>query len=156
MMTCDAAIRVATPLGPITLLAHGEALVAARFDAAPVDLPDSPVCREAARQLQAWFAGRRQRFELPLAPQGTPFQQAVWAQLAALGPGETLSYAQLAGALGRPRAARAVGAAVARNPLAILIPCHRVLGAGGTLTGYAWGLERKRALLRREGVDAAA
>ncbi|TSE24603.1 Bifunctional transcriptional activator/DNA repair enzyme Ada [Tepidimonas sediminis] len=92
----------------------------------------------------------------PLAPRGTPFQQRVWAELRAIPPGATATYGALATRLGQPRAARAVAAACAANPIAVLVPCHRVVGADGALTGYRWGLERKRALLRREGARAAA
>ena len=114
--------------------------------------PRHPVLREAMAQLAAWFTGERTRFELPLDLQaGTPFQQDVWTALLAIPRGGTTSYAELARRLGRPKAARAVGAAVGRNPISIVVPCHRVLGTGGSLTGYAGGLERKTALLRLEG-----
>ena len=95
--------------------------------------------------------GRRKVFDLPLAPEGTPFQQEVWALLRTIPYGSTLSYGQVAAALGRPRAARAVGLANNRNPIPIIIPCHRVVGSGGQLTGYAGGLGRKRFLLELEG-----
>lgn len=111
-----------------------------------------PVLVQAVAQLQAYFAGERERFELPLDLQGgTPFQQSVWQALLAIPAGGTTSYAELGRRLGRPLAARAVGAAVGRNPVSIVVPCHRVLGTGGALTGYAGGLERKTALLRLEG-----
>ncbi|MBL0390709.1 methylated-DNA--[protein]-cysteine S-methyltransferase [Ramlibacter monticola] len=114
--------------------------------------PQHPVLREAIAQLAAWFAGGRSRFELPLDLQaGTPFQQDVWKALLAIPRGGTTSYAELARRVGRPSAARAVGAAVGRNPLSVVVPCHRVVGSGGGLTGYAGGLERKTALLRLEG-----
>jgi methylated-DNA-[protein]-cysteine S-methyltransferase len=114
-----------------------------------------PVLREAVTQLREWFAGGRAQFELPLDLQGgTPFQQSVWAALCAIPHGATTSYAALARQLGRPQAARAIGAAVGRNPLSIVVPCHRVVGTGGALTGYAGGLERKTALLRLEGTLA--
>ena len=106
----------------------------------------------AAAQLADYFGGRRTRFELPLdLAWGTPFQQSVWQALLAIPSGRSSSYAALGRALGRPQAARAVGAAVGRNPLSIVVPCHRVLGAAGGLTGYAGGLERKTALLKLEG-----
>lgn len=104
----------------------------------------------AHSQLSAYFAGELREFDLPLAPAGTPFQLAVWSALRAIPYGETASYGQLAAAVGRPAAARAVGAANGRNPLAIVVPCHRVIGAAGALTGYAGGVERKRALLELE------
>ena len=106
---------------------------------------------EAVRQLGAYFAGERTAFELPLAPSGTPFQRAVWAALGNVRYGETESYGALARRLGRPRGAQAVGRANGQNPIAVIVPCHRVVGADGALVGYAGGLERKRALLRLEG-----
>jgi methylated-DNA-[protein]-cysteine S-methyltransferase len=109
-----------------------------------------PLLREAAAQLTAWHAGQRQTFDLPLAPLGTPFQQSVWAALARIGHGQTRTYGEVAALLGRPSAARAVGAATGRNPLSIIIPCHRLVGRDGTLTGYAGGLDRKRTLLAFE------
>jgi methylated-DNA-[protein]-cysteine S-methyltransferase len=115
--------------------------------------PDHPVLLAAIAQLADYFAGRRTTFELPLDLQaGTPFQQSVWAALQAIPRGGTTSYGELARQLGRPQAARAIGAAVGRNPVSIVVPCHRVVGTGGSLTGYAGGLERKTALLRLEGV----
>lgn len=114
-----------------------------------------PVLVEAVAQLRAYFAGARTAFELPLDLQhGTAFQQSVWQALLAIPTGGTTSYAELGRRLGRPQAARAVGAAVGRNPISIVVPCHRVLGTGGSLTGYAGGLERKTALLRLEGALA--
>lgn len=161
---CD----VTTPLGPITLAASARGLAGAWFhdqrhrptalSAQPVPWPRDehhPLLREAARQLHAYFAGERQGFTLALdLSAGTPFQQAVWRALQALGHGQTTNYAALAHALGQPRAVRAVGGAVGRNPLSVVIPCHRVLGAGGALTGYAGGLARKQALLALEGAWA--
>lgn len=110
---------------------------------------------EAARQLAAYFARTRASFELPLAPHGTAFQRAVWSELRAIPAGATRSYAQIAAAVGRPTAVRAVGQAVGRNPLSIVVPCHRVIGSDGSLTGYAGGLDRKRWLLAREGAAVA-
>jgi methylated-DNA-[protein]-cysteine S-methyltransferase len=106
--------------------------------------------------LLAYLDGRLDRLDLPLAPEGTAFQQQVWSQLMRLAHGQTTHYGALASALARPRAARAVGAAVGRNPLWVFIPCHRVIGRDGALTGYAGGLERKRALLMLEGAHAGA
>jgi methylated-DNA-[protein]-cysteine S-methyltransferase len=102
------------------------------------------------RQLEEYFAGERRDFELELAPRGTPFQLSVWRQLCAIPYGETASYGEIAGAVGQPGAARAVGGANNRNPIAIVIPCHRVIGANGTLTGYGGGLPRKQRLLSLE------
>ena len=108
---------------------------------------------ETCRQLEQYFAGRRQRFELALAPQGTDFQRAVWQALHAIPFGQTSSYSALAGQIGRPTAMRAVGAANGANPSAVIIPCHRVIGRDGSLTGYAGGLSRKALLLKLEGAQ---
>jgi len=102
-------------------------------------------------QLEEYFSGKRQQFDLPLAPQGTPFQQEVWHTLATIPYGETISYAQLAQRVGKPTAMRAVGAANGRNPLPIVLPCHRVIGADGSLTGFGGGLPTKQFLLELEG-----
>jgi methylated-DNA-[protein]-cysteine S-methyltransferase len=107
--------------------------------------------RDALLQLKGYFAGKVRRFELPLAPEGTAFQQEVWRALQTIPYGETLSYGGLARQIGRPTAVRAVGAANGRNPIAIIIPCHRVIGTGGSLTGFGGGLSTKRKLLALEG-----
>ncbi|MCC6407393.1 MAG: methylated-DNA--[protein]-cysteine S-methyltransferase [Planctomycetes bacterium] len=112
------------------------------------DLP--PELARVRDELAAYFAGERESFDLELSPRGTPFQRAVWQALCAIPFGETRSYAELARRIGRPKAVRAVGAANGANPWAIVVPCHRVIGADGSLTGYAGGLERKRELLARE------
>lgn len=152
-----------SPLGPMLLAATDRGLAGVWFvgqrhgpDCSGWrEEPDHPVLREAIAQLADYYAGRRTGFDLPLDLQaGTPFQQSVWAALQAIPPGGTTSYAELARRLGRPQAARAIGAAVGRNPVSIVVPCHRVLGTGGALTGYAGGLERKTALLRLEGALA--
>lgn len=110
-----------------------------------------------AGQLAEYFAGTRANFDLPLAPRGTPFQLAVWAELTRIPCGSTVSYGEVAAALGKsPVASRAVGLANGRNPISIIVPCHRVIGADGSLTGYGWGVERKEWLLRHEGVYRAA
>lgn len=113
---------------------------------------ETAVLKAAAEQLQAYFAGQRQGFDLPLAPAGTAFQQQVWDTLCTVSPGSTTTYARIARSTGRDRAFQAVGAAVGRNPISVIIPCHRALGSNGSLTGYAGGLERKRWLLAHEGV----
>ena len=113
--------------------------------------PDFPVLRRAEEQLRAYFEGRRRSFSLPLAPLGTPFQRKVWAALQEIPYGETISYSELANRVGRPAAIRAAGAANGKNPISIVIPCHRVLGKDGSLTGYGGGLEKKGALLELEG-----
>lgn len=108
---------------------------------------------QVCRQLDEYFGGRRQRFELPLAPQGTTFQQAVWQALLQIPFGQTRCYSALAAEIERPKAVRAVGAANRANPIAIIIPCHRVIGRDGSLTGYAGGLPRKALLLKLEGAQ---
>jgi methylated-DNA-[protein]-cysteine S-methyltransferase len=113
-------------------------------------------CRGVGGQLAEYFAGRRRDFDLPLAPRGTAFQRAVWSELARVPYGRTISYGELADRVGRAGASRAVGGANNKNPLPIVVPCHRVIGADGSLTGYGGGLERKRALLALEGVRLPA
>jgi methylated-DNA-[protein]-cysteine S-methyltransferase len=154
--------RIETPLGALTLAATARGLALAWFDAqahrtesidAPV-APEHPVLAQAEREFGEYFAGARRAFDVPLDPQGTDFQHAVWALLRGIPLGALSSYGDIAQRLGRPRAARAVGAAVGRNPLSIIVPCHRVLGRDGSLTGYAGGLPRKQALLQHERVLA--
>ena len=144
-----------TPLGELRLIGDGEALSAVqlpglhRRNAQWID--DEAPFAEAAAQLEQYFAGERREFELALAPRGgSGFERAVWEQIAAIPYGETESYGAIARALGRPDRARAVGAATGRNPLAIIVPCHRVIGSDGSLTGYAGGLPAKRSLLELE------
>jgi methylated-DNA-[protein]-cysteine S-methyltransferase len=162
-MTPLACIDYVSPLGPMLLAASGEGLAGAWFRGqqhAPQRThdwqrePTHPVLREAVAQLAAYFSGQRHAFDLSLDWRlGTPFQQSVWRALLGIPRGETRTYSALGLALGRPTAARAVGAAVGRNPLSVIVPCHRVLGRDGSLTGYAGGLDRKTALLRLEGID---
>ena len=156
---------LSSPLGPLTLVGtpdglSGLYLSEQRFSPrlAPAWRRNAEPFMEVAQQLEAYFAGERRAFDVSLAPAGTPFQRAVWQHLTAIGYGETLSYTALATRVGNGRAARAVAQAVGRNPLSIIVPCHRVLGAGGALTGYAGGVERKRWLLQHEadGVAGAA
>ena len=111
---------------------------------------DDSAFTTARRQLEEYFAGDRREFDLPVAPPGTPFQQLVWAELRRIGYGETTTYAELAARIGRPTAIRAAGAANGANPVSIIIPCHRVIGSNGSLTGYGGGLEAKRFLLELE------
>ncbi|WP_412068924.1 methylated-DNA--[protein]-cysteine S-methyltransferase [Rubrivirga sp. IMCC43871] len=146
-----------TPLGPLTLASDGAALTAATFDpdrlgpeAEDIHGGADTVLDVASAQLAAYFAGEAVAFDVPLALGGTPFQERVWAALCAIPHGETLSYGALAARLGMPGAAQAVGAANGQNPAAVVVPCHRVVGADGALVGYAGGLERKRALLALE------
>jgi methylated-DNA-[protein]-cysteine S-methyltransferase len=152
--------RYVSPLGTMIIAATSRGLAGVWFEGQR-HLPDTsqwphqpqqPVLRTAVAQLGEYFAGRRATFDLPLDLQGgTVFQQSVWQALLAIPRGGTTSYASLSRRIGQPSAARAVGAAVGRNPLSIVVPCHRVLGADGSLTGYAGGLERKSALLQLEG-----
>jgi methylated-DNA-[protein]-cysteine S-methyltransferase len=114
------------------------------------DARHAPI-RQAKRELAEYFGGRRRRFSVKLAPQGTPFQRAVWKAIAQVGFGRTIAYAELARRAGRPGSARAAGAATGRNPIGIIVPCHRIVGSNGSLTGYAGGLAKKRALLALEG-----
>jgi len=146
-------LSIESPVGPLLLVAGADGLTTVSFERrAPgaALAPGHPLLQRAAAQLREYFEGKRQEFELPLAAAGTPFQRAVWKELGTIGFGATCSYAELARSLGRPQAARAVGAANGQNPLAIVVPCHRVVGADGALTGYAGGLERKRWLLDHE------
>jgi O-6-methylguanine DNA methyltransferase len=114
--------------------------------------PDAAPFRALEQQLREFLAGTRRDFDLPLGPRGTPFQLRVWEQIARIPFGETITYTELASRAGAPDAMRAAGAATGRNPLSIVVPCHRVVGSDGTLTGYAGGLDRKRRLLELEGV----
>jgi methylated-DNA-[protein]-cysteine S-methyltransferase len=150
-------LTLESPIGTLTVAAGATALHAIEFAHNRHPQPradwvrgDTALLRQAADQLRAYFAGQRRHFELPLAPQGTEFQRAAWQALAAIPFGETRSYAQQAAALGKPAATRAVGAANGRNPLPIVLPCHRVIGANGALTGFGGGIEVKRWLLAHE------
>ena len=146
---------IATPLGPMRLVTDGTAILALEFDAPAVDAKPlsaaaGSIAHAVTQHLDAYFLRRQVELPIPMAPSGTPFQREVWSALRGIPHGETVSYAEIARRVGRPAAVRAVGAANGRNPIAILIPCHRVIGANGTLTGYAGGLDRKRALLLLE------
>jgi len=146
-------ITLPSPIGMLRLFAHADELVGVYLpDQAAPKAPHfaSPVLSAAAAQLVEYFVGRRRAFDIPLAPQGTGFQQLVWRALAAIPYGETRSYGLLARSIGRPSASRAVGAANGKNPISIIIPCHRVIAASGELTGYAGGLVAKRWLLEHE------
>ena len=146
--------RLATPIGGLLVVDADDGLRAVWFDAGrrrrsvdPAWRPADPEAIEAARQLAAYFAGTRRTFDLRLAPLGTPFQRRVWAAVAAIPYGRTSSYGAIAAGIGAPAAVRAVGAANGRNPWPIVVPCHRVIGGNGSLTGYGGGLPIKRALL---------
>jgi methylated-DNA-[protein]-cysteine S-methyltransferase len=143
---------VETPIGRLLLVRNEAALTNVDFvDGRSEARSADALLLDAAAQLQAYFAGELERFELPLSPRGTEFQRRVWSAVAAIPYGTTTTYSAIAARLGMPAACRAVGAANGRNPLAIVVPCHRVIGASGALTGYGGGLHRKRALLELEG-----
>lgn len=150
----------ASPLGELLLAASDTGVTdvhvrAGRYvPAIPPDwvqAPRNPLLGQLRRELDAYFGGRLRRFGVALDPRGTDFQKRAWAALAAIPYGETRSYGQQARAIGRPRAARAVGAANGRNPIGIIVPCHRVIGADGAMTGYAGGMDCKVFLLKLEG-----
>jgi methylated-DNA-[protein]-cysteine S-methyltransferase len=154
---------VASPIGPLTLVAAGGALAGVYMDAqrhlpdtvaqaapASQDGPDAAPLAAAARQLAEYFAGQRTEFDLPLEMAGTDFQRRVWAALRQIPYGETVSYGELARGIGKASASRAVGLANGKNPFAVVVPCHRVVGSDGSLTGYGGGLDRKRFLLALE------
>jgi methylated-DNA-[protein]-cysteine S-methyltransferase len=157
--------RFESPLGILIAAATDQGLAGVWFEGQrhlPTELTgaavwpaddDHPVLQRAVKQLQEYFAGTRTTFDLPLdLSYGTAFQQSVWLALLAIAPGDTASYGEISQRIGNPAAVRAVGAAVGRNPISIIVPCHRVMGADGSLTGYAGGLDRKTALLTLEGV----
>ena len=142
-----------TPVGPMALECQGEALTALYLPCRPMEPAgaETPLLRRGREELLEYFQGKRRSFDLPLAPNGTLFQQKVWNELAKIPYGTVTTYGQLAARVGRPGACRAVGQANHRNPLPIFLPCHRVVGANGALTGYAGGLDLKRFLLQLEG-----
>lgn len=157
-------ITLPSPVGQLKLVANGSRLAAIlwendqpnRVHLGPMsEAPDNPVLINTARQLEEYFAGTRNSFDLELDFVGTDFQKQVWAALLTIPFGETRTYSQIAEQIGNPSAVRAVGAANGRNPISIVAPCHRVIGASGKLTGFAGGLEAKERLLRLEGGDWA-
>lgn len=151
--------HVDSPVGPLLLAGNDDGLQLIEFHAPRHPMPrgeqwregDHPVLQRAQTQLQEYFAGRRRDFDLPLAPRGTEFQRQVWWELANIPFGGMISYAELALRVRRPTATRAVGAANGRNPIPIVLPCHRVIGADGSLTGFGGGLPTKQFLLQLEG-----
>ena len=159
---------VPSPLGPIVIAATDQSLAGLWFAEnqrhSPVELTGPaawledaghPVLQQASQQLGDYFAGRRSQFDLPLDLRcGTAFQQSVWQALLDIPQGEVTSYGEVSRRIGKPAAVRAVGCAIGRNPISIIVPCHRVTGSSGALTGYAGGLDRKTALLRLEGALA--
>jgi len=151
---------VASPIGSLKLVASDKGLVAVLWEndnprrvrlSELVECSEHPILVRTQKELDEYFAGKRDAFTVPLDMRGTPFQKQVWEALLGIPFGETRTYGQLANQLGNPKATRAVGAANGRNPLAILVPCHRVIGFSGKLTGFAGGLEAKAHLLRLEG-----
>jgi len=165
--TSIAYTRTDSPVGPVWIATTGRGICAvglgveqperflawqARHIGPAAPRADSAALTIAVTQLREYFSRIRHRFDLPLDVRGTAFQQEVWAEIAHIPYGATTTYGEIARRIGRPRAARAVGAATGANPIPILIPCHRVIGAGGSLTGYGGGLDVKAALLRLEGV----
>jgi methylated-DNA-[protein]-cysteine S-methyltransferase len=155
--------RIDTPLGPLTAAATEEGLAGLWFDdqghhPGPLDAPENAAQRwlaQARDELAAYWAGEA-RFSVALDLQGTPFQRAVWQASLAIAPGDTSTYGNVAACAGAPAAVRAAGGAIGRNPVSIIVPCHRVIGRDGSLTGYDGGLHRKRALLQLEGVQMPA
>jgi methylated-DNA-[protein]-cysteine S-methyltransferase len=146
-----------SPVGELLLMSNGEALVGLHMELQRYPVQRDPSWRRddralqpVRRQLEAYFAGELTDFDVPLAAAGTPFQRRVWEELRRIPYGETWSYGELARRLGDPKACRAVGLANGRNPIGIVVPCHRVIGANGALTGYGGGIERKRWLLAHE------
>ena len=148
-----------SPVGALRLVASDAGLVAILWEndkpgrvrfGLTIEQPDHPILAETTRQLRAYFAGDLSAFDLPLDARGTDFQKSVWAELSHIPFGETRSYGELARAIGRPSASRAVGADNGRNPISIVVPCHRVIGTNGALTGFAGGLDAKRTLLALE------
>jgi methylated-DNA-[protein]-cysteine S-methyltransferase len=148
-----------SPLGELTLTAEDGLLTGLFLPGEEIEPPAGAVRDDGAfatvrRQLEEYFAGARDAFDLPVGPPGTPFQQRVWDELARIPYGQTITYAELATRIGRPTAVRAAGAANGANPVSIVIPCHRVIGSSGALTGYSGGLDAKRFLLELERADA--
>ncbi len=148
---------IVSPIGLLTLAGDGEILTDLRMEDQTHEPPgrdgwasDATAFPDVVEQLEAYFAGERVEFDIDLRFDGTPFQELVWSALREIPYGETVSYGELAEQIGRPGAARAVGLANGRNPIAIIVPCHRVIGADGSLTGYGGGLDRKRILLDLE------
>jgi methylated-DNA-[protein]-cysteine S-methyltransferase len=160
MKTLLKCLRVSTPLGGFHLVGQGTHLVGAYFDnqrffprnaATWADGTEDALLLCAAEEVNAFFRGTLAAFDVPLAPSGTAFQQKVWSALLGIPQGRVATYGEIAHSLGAPQASRAVGAAIGRNPLSLFVPCHRVIGKNGSLTGYAGGLERKQRLLALEG-----
>ena len=149
-MTVERYAQIDSPIGPLLLTGDDESITGLYMSRDPDGRRDDGAFTRAREQLDAYFAGELEIFDLPLAPRGTEFQRRVWDELRQIPYGQTTSYGALAAKIGRPDACRAVGLANGRNPISIIIPCHRVIGASGALTGYGGGIERKRWLLAHE------
>ncbi len=155
---CTAQTTITTPLGRLLLVRTAKGLAGAWFEGqkhhpGPIAAPQKPgdeLLQRASRELKEFFAGKRNRFEVPLDLQGTAFQRSVWQRLLRIAAGTTRSYGEIAKELGAAKAVRAVGGAVGRNPVSVIVPCHRVVGSDGSLTGYAGGIDLKRKLLELE------
>ena len=155
---CTAQTTIRTPLGRLLLVRTAKGLAGAWFEGqkhhpGPIAAPEAPkdkLLQRAARELKEFFAGKREHFEVPLDLEGTAFQRAVWRRLLRIAAGTTRSYGDIAKEVGAAKAVRAVGGAVGRNPVSVIVPCHRVVGSNGSLTGYAGGIDRKRKLLELE------
>jgi methylated-DNA-[protein]-cysteine S-methyltransferase len=151
--------HLASPIGKLLLLSDGEKLTGIQFPrnqskSVPADWKrDAGPFDEVIRQLRAYFAGELTEFDVPLNLQGSPFERKVWSMLCKIPYGKTVSYGHIAGKIGQPKAFRAVGLANGKNPIPIIVPCHRVIGSNGSLTGFGGGLPLKRWLLEREGVE---
>ena len=152
-------VKIDSPVGVLTLVSDGRALIRIHFGKLPareagpeLTAAEDSILARAARQLGEYFDGKRASFDLPLDPAGTEFQKRVWKELSKIPFGRTSTYAELARRIGAPKASRAVGGANGRNPLPIVVPCHRVIGKDGSLTGFAFGIGAKQKLLAHEGV----
>lgn len=142
---------IETPIGPLHAVADDAGRLVELGFREPLEDRSAPLPQRVVDQITEYFSGKRQTFDVELAPRGTPFQLAVWNALLEVPYGDTISYAELARRIGKPAAVRAVGAANGANPIPVIIPCHRVIGSNGTLTGYGGGIERKQWLLAHEG-----
>ena len=154
--------QIDSPLGCITMQANNDGLLGLWFstnttlpDELGLHLPTHPLLQQAERELTEYFQGQRQHFTVAIAAKGTDFQQQVWHALTTIPFGETLSYQDIANAIGNPKAVRAVGLANGKNPVSVIVPCHRVIGKNGKLTGYAGGMDRKAWLLKHEGISVS-
>jgi methylated-DNA-[protein]-cysteine S-methyltransferase len=162
---CACFSTVSSPVGKLMLVADDSALTGLYFlecDHTPPDTrrwrhdPDHPLLRQTETELREYFDGSRQRFSLAVRPSGTQFQESVWREIARIPYGETISYSELASRAGAPQAVRAAGTSTGRNPVSIVIPCHRVMGKNGSMCGFGGGLDRKRFLLELEGMKFGA